>query len=552
MATIRFTKQLPTIEKITRQLINEALKRSGGDSRTAAKMLGISAQSLGKHLKKWQVVTKQMIVICLLVLACGFAEAAENQGYVEGQVVVNFKPEADMDAIAGLIDDHGLTVHEKIEKIHYYVLTLPKGASVTKMAAELRRHPLVKTCEPNYTSETQEKPNDEFFPRQWSLSNYETEGADLQITKAWEVESGNENIIVAVIDMGFDLTHEDLQENIWHNHGEIADNGIDDDQNGYVDDVVGWDFVHQPVGLNDPNNDYQDEDNDPTFLLSSHGNRVLGVIGATTGNGIGIAGIAGKCKIMLIRAGYMNTDGSSALSSSHIAKGVIYAVDNGAKVINISSGSNRYSNSYKAALEYAVSKGALVVCSAGNEGSGALVYPAAYDIPGLISVGASSRQDKKSWFSNYGNWVDVSAPGENIISTLTSNNYGETQGTSFAAPMVAAVAALIFAHYPDLTPVQVKDQIMNTVDTVADLHEANITSGRVNAYQALTATPSSNQTITRQATANTASAPAPAAEGGSGGGCFIASSTDFPPSAGIVWLVIGSLGLIGIRPMVKR
>ncbi|MFZ5573298.1 MAG: S8 family serine peptidase [Thermodesulfobacteriota bacterium] len=554
MATITFTDKLPTIETITRMLIQEALKRTGGDKSAAARMLGLSEKTLGKQLKKWRsMVGQAMLVLCLLFTSPG-ARADEAGGFVDGQVVVRFQADAHPADIAALIQDHGLTVHEQIDAIQYYVLILPPGADVTAMVAELKKNPLVNTCEPNYDNETLDFPNDELFPRQWSLDNPETGGFGMAVTKAWEVEAGSSDIIVAVIDMGFDLTHEDLQANLWRNPGEIENNGVDDDRNGYVDDITGWDFVNQPVGLEEPANDYRDEDNDPTFRLSSHGNRVQGIIGATTGNGIGIAGIAGKSRVMLIRAGYMNTEGNAVLSSSHVAKGVIYAADNGARVINISSGSDRYSNSYKAALEYAASKGVLIVCSAGNEGSGSLVYPAAYDIPGLISVGATDKNDGKSWFSNFGDWVDVSAPGQNIVTTLLDNGYGETQGTSFSAPMVAATAALIFARYPLWTPAQVKDQIMNTVDVAAGLSGANLTSGRVNAYRALTADPASfgEGTETTRTQASTAQAPA-AEEGGSGGGgCFIASTSTEVSATGMLPMGLILLIAATIRPLRKK
>ena len=167
-------------------------------------------------------------------------------------------------------------------------------------------------------------PNDSLFNRQWSLDNPDRANADLHILEAWEIESGNPDIIVAVIDMGFDMNHEDLQENIWRNPGEVPDNGVDDDGNGYIDDIVGWDFVNQSSGLDSDDCDWQDEDNDPSSLRSSHGNRVLGIIGATTNNGIGIAGVAGNCRMMLIRAGFYNAAGNQVLSTSSIIKGIIY------------------------------------------------------------------------------------------------------------------------------------------------------------------------------------------------------------------------------------
>jgi subtilisin family serine protease len=374
---------------------------------------------------------------------------------------------------------------------------------------------------------SQEAPNDSLFSQQWGLNNLNTSEADINMLEAWDIEPGDPNVIVAVIDMGFDVTHSDLQNNIWKNPGEIPENGIDDDQNGYIDDIIGWDFVNQSEGYDDGSSDFKDEDNDPTMAQSSHGNEVIGVLGATTNNSIGIAGVTGRCKMMLIRAGYLNKEGKAVLSGASISKGIIYATDNGAHVINISSGSNKYSNSYHDVLKYAIDHGVVIVCSAGNEGSNSPVYPAAYDLDGLISVGATTDEDKPALFSNRGDWVDVSAPGQHIVSTMNNDRYGQIHGTSFASPIVAGIAALLVSHYPDWTPTQIQARIMATVDVRESLKDANATSGRVNAYRALlnsemdsgTDTGSNNNT-----TGNTVQ-PEPVVpssdDGGGGGGCFL-------------------------------
>ncbi|MFH2066324.1 MAG: S8 family peptidase [Pseudomonadota bacterium] len=368
-------------------------------------------------------------------------------------------------------------------------------------------------------------PNDSLFSQQWGLNNINTLDADINILEAWDIEPGDPNVIVAIIDMGFDLTHSDLQNNLWKNPGEIPENGIDDDRNGYIDDIIGWDFVNQSEGDEDDGNDYKDEDNDPTLSQSSHGNEVFGVIGATMNNAIGIAGVTGRCKMMLIRAGYINTQGKAVLSGSSIIKGIIYATDNGASIINISSGSNKYSNSYHDVLKYAIDHGVVITCSAGNEGSNTPVYPAAYSLDGLISVGASTDEDQPARFSNWGDWVDVSAPGQHIVSTMNNDRYGQIHGTSFSAPIVAGIAALLVSHYPDWTPAQIHDRIMATVDVRESLKDANATSGRVNAYRALLNTDINDAGNTgggNNAT-NDAEQPAPAvsANDDGGGGCFL-------------------------------
>lgn len=378
---------------------------------------------------------------------------------------------------------------------------------------------------------SQDSPNDSLFSQQWGLNNLNTSEADINMLEAWDIEPGDPNVIVAIIDMGFDITHSDLQNNIWKNPGEIPENGIDDDQNGYIDDIIGWDFVNQSEGYDDGNSDFQNEDNDPTMAQSSHGNEVFGVLGATTNNSIGIAGVTGRCKMMLIRAGYLNTEGKAVLSGASISKGIIYATDNGAHVINISSGSNKYSNSYHDVLKYAIDHGVVIVCSAGNEGSNSPVYPAAYNLDGLISVGATTDEDQPARFSNWGDWVDVSAPGQHIVSTMNNDRYGQIHGTSFSAPIVAGIAALLVSHYPDWTPAQIHAQIMATVDVRESLKDANATSGRVNAYRALQSSEMDDATDTgsnNNTTGNTAQ-PEPAVssgDDGGGGGCFLSLSRE--------------------------
>ncbi len=429
-----------------------------------------------------------MMVMCLFV-PLTFCHADEAEDHVKDQVIVKFEPGTPQSDIDALIDAYNMSLHEKIPKIGYYVLNISLHYTLEEVLTSWCRLPCVRTCEPNSLATLQSLPNDYYFFEQWSLCNTNvlgsTDNAHLHMKEAWEVESGDPNMIIAVIDMGFDVGHEDLQRNIWRNPGEIPENGIDDDDNGYVDDIIGWDFVNQTEGMAGSGYDWQHEDNDPTTTKVAHGNSVLGIIGATTDNTIGIAGIIRNCKLMLLRAGYFKPNGMQALSIANIAKSLIYAADNGARVINISSVGKTFSQSYEDALAYAIDQGALVTCSAGNEGSDTPVYPAAYDLPGIISVGATTRMDRITAFSNYGNWVDVSAPGESIMTTILDNGYGKVIGTSFSSPMVAAIAGLIFSRYPDLTPADVQDTIMNNVDILDGLSNANITSGRVNAYKAL-------------------------------------------------------------------
>ncbi len=476
--------------------------------------------------------------IMIIFFICTVSYASETKSYTDGQIVVQFTAETSSQTIDELVKDYGMTIIEQIPQINYYVFQLPATHDVEEAVAILKDLDIVLECEPNYITNVHALPDDDLFSQQWSLH---TESSDnhLHMDKAWDIEAGDPDVIVAVIDIGFDVTHEDLQDNIWQNAYEIPDNGFDDDGNGYTDDIIGWDFINKPSI--DSVSDMVDEDNDPSANASTHGNRVFGVLGASMNNGIGIAGIAGNCKIMLIRAGYLNENGNPVLSVSSINKGIIYAVDNGAKVINLSAGGTSYSSSFKSAVEYALENGVVVVCSAGNDGTTDPHYPAAFDLAGLISVGASTEDDESCSFSSYGDWVDVAAPGDEILSTLFNDKYGITQGTSFSAPMVAGVAALLVSKFPDWTPAQIQDRIMNTVDVSESLSGANISSGRVNAYRAL------------HTELDGASAELSESSSGSSGSCFISTTAGSSSNnSSMIILVILGIAAICVSQIYNR
>jgi len=301
--------------------------------------------------------------------------------------------------------------------------------------------------------------------------------------EAWDTTQGNPEIAIAVIDTGIDYNHPDLAPNIWHNPGEIPGNGLDDDANGYIDDAVGWDFVDAYGGASDE--DYTTPDNDP-MDRHGHGTHVAGIAAAATGNGLGVSGVAGNCRIMAVRAGYRTPSGGGVLTSVAAAQGIVYAGENGAKVINLSWGDYQKSNLIEDAMSFATDQGALICAAAGNEDTSGLLYPAASDNNAVMAVGATDRNDAKASFSNYGEWVDVSAPGVAVYSTYIDNAYCLMNGTSMAAPHAAGVAALLFSYLPGLTALDAKTRIMRSVDVLSALSGKNLTSGRINAHSALT------------------------------------------------------------------
>jgi subtilisin-like proprotein convertase family protein len=338
-------------------------------------------------------------------------------------------------------------------------------------------HPNVAIVTPDFELTTQSIPNDPSFGSLWGLSNNGSQGgllnADINIEPAWALGTAT-SIVTAVIDTGVDYTHPDLASNIWTNTDEVAGNGIDDDGNGFVDDVRGWDFV---------NNDSDPMDD------NGHGTHVAGTIGAVGNNGIGVTGVAWTASIMPLK--FLDQSGSGSLSDA--IKAIQYARVNGAKIINASWGGGGFSSALQSAITQFITSGGLFVAAAGNEATNNDVtpsYPANYQ--GVISVGASTRTDTRASFSNYGTSVDVFAPGQSILSTLPGNRYGSLSGTSMATPQVAGALALLWGQNPTLSANTISQALINSTDNV--LRASNSTHGRINVGAAATALRASNPT----------------------------------------------------------
>ena len=324
--------------------------------------------------------------------------------------------------------------------------------------------------EPNYIYELAEEP---LFPDQWSLENTGQTGgkinADIDISAAWKVTTGSPGVIIAVLDTGVAFSHPDMSSSVWLNSGEVPGNNVDDDGNGYVDDIRGWDAV--------------DNDADPT---DTHGH---GTFVSTTAvaprNGVGMAGVAPDSMVMPIRV----CGSSGGCSHSAILTGFAYAIDNGADVINLSFGGYSKSTAMEAAIQNATAAGIVVVAAAGNDGIDNDInpfYPASYEVGGLISVAASNHSDALASFSNYGaKSVDLVAPGQSVVGGRLSNSWGTGSGTSFAAPKVAGVVALIKVARPSFDPVQVANLLSSSVDVLSNLSGKVASGGRLNAGSAV-------------------------------------------------------------------
>ena len=359
-----------------------------------------------------------------------------------------------------------------------YKFCFPEKVDIDYLAKEYSKLRNVVYAEPNYIYYTCEIPNDPFFNQQWSLN--QPNDFDIDAPEAWDIENGSSDVVIAILDTGVDYNHPDLEDNIWINEDEIPGNFRDDDQNGYIDDVIGYDFVHTTVEVAF-GEDGKFIDNDP-MDFAGHGTHCAGIAGAVTNNGIGIAGVCWNAKIMAVRAGYSGEDDIGRLDSEAIVLGMRYAVKNGANVISMSFGGPIPSLFTQSAIEYAYENGVVLIAAAGNEFTDKVKYPAVFDE--VISVAATNQQDNRADFSNYGSWIDVAAPGVSINSTYPDNSYKKISGTSMACPMVAGLAGLILSKNNSLSPDDVRTIIEYSIDRM-DPYDLPIRRGRVNAFKAM-------------------------------------------------------------------
>lgn len=408
----------------------------------------------------------------------------EGQDFAAQQVIIKFKSNIQIAQVQTLQSTLGATTL-KAAAITGAQLWDVGDRSIADAILALKDNPLVEYIEPNYhlsitgtatSAHSTTTPNDPDYDQLWGLNNTGQTGgsvdADIDAPEAWEIAQGDD-VIVGVIDTGIDYTHPDLYNNLWTNPGEIANDGIDNDGNGYVDDYYGYDFINN--------------DSDP-FDDVGHGTHVAGTIAAQSNNNTGVVGVAPNAKVMALK--FLGNFGGSTFDA---IEAINYAVMMGADITNNSWGGGGPSQALYDAIANAGSAGQLFVASAGNGGSDSLgdnndflpSYPASYDLDNIISVAASDHQDQLSSFSNYGlESVDLAAPGVDIVSTVPGG-YDSFNGTSMAAPHVTGAASLLLSQNPDLTPTQLKDQLLSTVDPVAELQGLTVSGGRLNAHQAL-------------------------------------------------------------------
>lgn len=355
-----------------------------------------------------------------------------------------------------------------------YELTFPKELDEKYVADFFTKDANFVYAEPRFIYHTNETPNDPNFQLgQPYLTN------KLQVEQAWDViksENSATPVILAIVDSGVDLDHPDLQANLWTNDDEIANNGIDDDNNGYIDDTIGWDFTG-----NSSSNPGANPDNDPNDQFG-HGTHVSGDAAAVTNNNTGIAGIAWNPKIMAVKTGANST------AIFHGYEGIVYAVENGAHIINCSWGGPGGSQFGADTIEFAKTMNVAVVAAAGNDSSLEPHFPSSY--PSVLSVVATNNVYSKAGFSNFGIDADISCPGSSISSTTIGGGYGSMSGTSMASPIVAGAACLVKALHPNWSAMQVLEQVRTSADSALYLVNPSgsdylMGKGGLNAFRAV-------------------------------------------------------------------
>lgn len=414
-----------------------------------------------------------------------FTRIAPGAEFVPNQVLVRFKNGVQSVERAQILSAlGGARITRQYEMVPSLCLvTLPAGQTVAQALVAYNGMPGILYAEPDYLRHTCATfPNDPLFGQLWGMRNTGqtggAPGADIHATQAWDISTGSRQVVVAVIDTGVDYTHPDLTNNIWTNLGEIPGNGIDDDGNGYVDDVHGYDFYN-----NDGN---PMDDND-------HGTHCAGTIGAEGNNNLGVVGVCWQVRIMAVK---IFGSGGSSSTSDEIAA-IQYATRMGAQVISASWGGFGYSQALKDSIDGAGAANIIFVAAAGNTASDNDVfphYPASFTSPNIVAVMSTDQNDLRSDFSCFGlTAVDLAAPGSEILSCQPGGLYQYMSGTSMATPHVAGACGLALSVNPMLTVAQLKQALLSTADRVVP--GLCVSGGRMNLNRFLNNLPSSSPLV---------------------------------------------------------
>lgn len=408
-----------------------------------------------------------------LVLALPVPASAAPPRVIPGELIIRYKADATPTARTGFRSRMGADRVREFRRFNMEHVRL-RGMTTDEAIRRFSRDPSVEYVEPNYEITLDAIPNDPRFPELYGMRNTGqtggTAGADIKATNAWDVFTGDPNLKIGVIDTGVDYNHPDLAANVWTNPGEIPGNMIDDDGNGYVDDVHGYDTVNN--------------DGDP-FDDNGHGSHVAGTIAGVGNNNLGVTGVNWRAKVVGIK--FLSASGSG--STAGAIAGVQYAIAVGCRLTSNSWGGGGFSQALLDVINQAGAAGQLFVAAAGNSSSNTDVsphYPSSYDSPYIIAVAATDHNDNLASFSSFGaTTVDLAAPGVNILSCQPGGGYQLLSGTSMATPHVAGVVALAMGRFPSATNLFVKQLILNSADAKPQLAGKVLTGGRLNAFLAI-------------------------------------------------------------------
>ena len=451
-----------------------------------------------------------LLILFLLVLAVPiFANTAvehakkvsERPAFIPGEIIVKFRENVDIE-VSGITDKSslnqlndrfgvkeienifnksgkdaanlitGMVAQKSGSKSRTYKIKIEDDDDSFEALREYSKDPNVEYAEPNYLYYVDAEANDPSYDVKWGLTN-------IKANSSWDITTGNQDIVIAIIDTGVDYDHEDLEANMQGNCTGGCPNST-----GY--DVVEINTTaYQDAGFElIPEEDYTVNDNDPDDY-NGHGSHCAGIAAAVSNNSIGTTGTCWNCRIMPVRAGFsIRYDGGTygLLENDDISEAIIYAADSGADIISMSFGGS-YSSTIEDAIEYASNKSIILIAAAGNDGVNNTSYPAGYDK--VLSVAAHRSNDRPASFTNYGSWVDVSAPGNSIYSTVSNNGYGYKSGTSMAAPMVAGAAGILLSYNSSLNQTEITELFQKTGENITDYKQTGLNITKIDLFDAL-------------------------------------------------------------------
>lgn len=400
----------------------------------------------------------------LLAVALG-ASSAQAATAVPGRLLVGFKPHASQQR---LVERAGGRLAKRLAHIRGGVVRARSGIALSLLERRLRASGAVRYVERDYYLQSSATPDDPLFANEYSLAS--SGPGYVNVQPAWDSRTNCSK--VAILDTGIQYNHPDIAPNLWHNPHEIQSNGKDDDKNGWVDDYYGVNLVKgKGSGVDD----------------DGHGTHVSGIVAGRGNNGTGISGLCWSGSLMAVK--FMDENGRG--STSDAIDGIGYAIHEGARIINCSFGSSKKSSALNDEVNYAKSKNTLLVVAAGNNSQNIdskPIYPASFTQGNIVTVASTTAGGALSSFSNYGKKaVDIGAPGSNIFSTYLGSTYKTLSGTSMAAPLVSAAAAMLRAKDSDLTYTQIKDALRDHTQPLASLSGKTVSGGLLSVATALSA-----------------------------------------------------------------